>query len=342
MRTGPQRPVRTFRIFGGGVAALALATAVLRCRPPPPSARTVPVAAAAQGISDFYAARSNRPLWFSQPGRQVDAACSKCSAAPNSMDWTRTVTASMRFGSAPSGAAQSGNRKAVRRADTMLSQAFVDYVRDLRRPATPASSTSIRELKPTPPSASRNPRTRRERAVAGALRRRDALDESDLRPAPQGACNAGATVAASSATWCAINLERVRELPAGDGPLHRRQRGGAAPLHVREWRGRGFHARGGRQARLSDADDERLRPLRGAQSLLVRPARPRRRADRAQRRQAGRELSRPARLSGRVATSSTIPKIIDPATIDWQAVADGRQQGPDPPAARARTIRWAG
>ena len=129
MRTGPQRPVRTFRIFGGGVAALALATAV----PIAPAAaqNAVPVAAAA-GISDFYAARSNRPLWFSQSGRQVDLFLQILGSAElDGLDPGRYRVDALERAV---GAAQSGNRKAVRRADRMLSQALIDYVRDLRRP----------------------------------------------------------------------------------------------------------------------------------------------------------------------------------------------------------------
>src|ERR1043165_8328184 len=70
MRTGPQRPVRIFSSLGGFAAAIALAAASLAL-PAPAQAQTTIVAAGAQGISDFYAARQGRPLWFSQDGRQV-------------------------------------------------------------------------------------------------------------------------------------------------------------------------------------------------------------------------------------------------------------------------------
>ena len=184
VRTGPQRPVRTFRIFGGGVAAFALATAV----PIAPAAaqNSVPVAAAA-GISDFYTARSNRPLWFSQSGRQVDLLLQMLGSAElDGLDPGRYRIEALESAVR---AAQSGNRKAVRRADRMLSQAFIDYVRDLRRPGNAGVIYVDPELEATATVGLGHPRKRRKRAVAGALRRRDALDASDLRPAPQRACN---------------------------------------------------------------------------------------------------------------------------------------------------------
>ena len=67
-----------------------------------------------------------------------------------------------------------------------------------------------------------------------------------------------------------LNLERARALAGGQRPLRHRQSARRAALHVREWAGGGFDARRRRPARpdRADADDERLHPLRRAQSLL--------------------------------------------------------------------------
>ena len=84
--------------------------------------------------------------------------------------------------------------------------------------------------------------------------------------------------------------------------------------------------RGGRQARLSDADDDRLYALRQPQPLLVRAARPRGGAD------------RPQHPSSAACATSTIlairccptrdenAQIIDPKTIDWKAVTAGKAE----------------
>ena len=130
VRTGPQRPVRIFSI-GGGLAAIALATASVAL-PSPAIAQTAIVAAGAQGISDFYAARQGRPLWFSQDGRQVDALLEILNSAE--IDGLRPQKYRVDRLTRAVWSAQSGKAKAVRRADMMLSQALVDYVRDLRQP----------------------------------------------------------------------------------------------------------------------------------------------------------------------------------------------------------------
>ena len=67
-----------------------------------------------------------------------------------------------------------------------------------------------------------------------------------------------------------LNLERARALPVRQRPLRDRQPARGAALHVRERAGGGFDAGRRRPPRphRADADDERLHPLRRAQSLL--------------------------------------------------------------------------
>ena len=47
-------------------------------------------------------------------------------------------------------------------------------------------------------------------------------------------------------------------------------------------------------------------------------------------------------LRGAVRLGRTNPKIIDPKTIDWKAVADGKIEVLHPAECPARTIRWGG
>ena len=53
---------------------------------------------------------------------------------------------------------------------------------------------------------------------------------------------------------------------------------------------------------------------------------------------AGRQLSHRARVSGAVATMATTPSAIDPNTVDWQAVVDGRQDVRLAPPAQPRQL----
>jgi L,D-transpeptidase YcbB len=209
MRTGPQRPVRIFSIFGGGAAAVALVTASF-VLPSPASAHAAVTAVGAQGLSDFYAARPGRPLWFSQDGRQVDALLEILNSSE--IDGLRPERYRIDLITRAVWSAQSGKAKAVRRADMMLSQALVDYVRDLRQPGDTGVIYVDRELKPGPPS----PRAILEAAArAPSLERyvsemrwahpiyaelRQALTRNTMPPDQRGLVR--------------INLERARELPA--------------------------------------------------------------------------------------------------------------------------------
>ena len=209
MRTGPKRPVRIFSIRGG-FAAIALATASV-VLPAPAVAQTPIIAAGKQGISDFYAARHGRPLWFSQAGRQVDDLLEILNSAqiddlqPEKYRTDRLTRAVW--------AAQSGEPKAVRRADMMLSQALVDYVRDLRQPGETGVIYVDPELKPGPPSP---------RAILEAAERAPSLERyvAEMRwthpiyAQLRREMMQGASLSPEQRDLVRINLERARELPA--------------------------------------------------------------------------------------------------------------------------------
>jgi murein L,D-transpeptidase YcbB/YkuD len=212
-RTGRSRPVRI--LYGAGTAAaIALAAAVPVASASAAGAEAYPAARhSGQEVPDFYAARSGQPLWFGQAGRQADLLLEMLASAElDGLDPGRYRLPAL---SKAVRSAQSGNRRAVRRADVMLSQAFVDYVRDLRRPSNSGTLYVDAELKPRAPS----PRAILEAAagapsleryvssmgwmhpIYGQLRR--ALGSGNFSPAQRDLIR--------------VNLERARELPAGRG-----------------------------------------------------------------------------------------------------------------------------
>ena len=209
MRTGPQRPVRIFSIFGAAAAISLAAGPVVFSSPA--AAQTAIIAAGAQGISDFYAARNGQPLWFSQDGRQVDALLEILNSAD--IDGLHPGRYRLDLLTRAVWAAQSGRAKAVRRADMMLSQALVDYVRDLRQPGNTGVIYVDPQLKPGPPSP---------RAILEAAARAPSLERyvAEMRWAHpiygqlRNELMHGSNLSPEQRDLVRINLERAKELPA--------------------------------------------------------------------------------------------------------------------------------
>jgi L,D-transpeptidase YcbB len=188
---------------------------VRSCSPvtPASAAATAARPGSGQGIEDFYSAWSGRPLWFSQPGRQVDQLLQILSSARvDGLDPGKyRVEALQRAVQS----AASGSKRATRRADLMLSQALVDYVRDIRRPGDLGIIYVDANLRPGPPSpraildaAARAPSLERYVAEMGWMHPiyghlRHALTSDELTPQQRD--------------LAMLNLERARELPAGNG-----------------------------------------------------------------------------------------------------------------------------
>jgi len=133
-------PVHFYRAMSGAAAGLALVAAPLSAAP----ARAVPAKAAkagralaqqplGQGVEDFYRARGNALLWLSPKAGAAAPMLIETlkSAAVDGLDpapyRTDTLDAALRSVSG------SNDRKALLLADQMLSSAFAQYVRDLRR-----------------------------------------------------------------------------------------------------------------------------------------------------------------------------------------------------------------
>jgi murein L,D-transpeptidase YcbB/YkuD len=207
------RPVHFFQRPGAIAAGILLAALALGSSPlnaaPAPQAKPM----SGNGIGDFYNARNGAPLWFSAAsgnGAQALIELLK-SAKTDGLDPDRYGVNSLE---AVLREANGGNRKAVSRADAMLSQAFAAYVGDLRqspdlgiiyvdpqlRPSTPSGRTILEQAGAAPSLESYIRTMGWMNPVYGQLRqalvdRRFASDhERQLLE---------------------LNLERARALPAG-------------------------------------------------------------------------------------------------------------------------------
>ncbi|MGE5063052.1 MAG: L,D-transpeptidase family protein [Myxococcales bacterium] len=133
-------------------AGLLLAAAPLSLALPAAAAAqtVVPAQAANQSVADFYRGRRDAPLWLSpQAGDAAQQLISLLSSA--SIDGLAPVYYSTELQQALA-KAQGGKRKDVLRADQLLSQAFTAYVRDLRQDPGVGITWVDPSLKPTPPT----------------------------------------------------------------------------------------------------------------------------------------------------------------------------------------------
>jgi murein L,D-transpeptidase YcbB/YkuD len=130
----------------------------------PPAAFAAPAATAAaatsvaaaparpgQGVDDFYRMRKDAPLWLAaQAGDSAERLLALLdTAADDGLDPASYDPAALR---AALDEARSGKRKAVLHADKLLSEAFADYVADLRKDPGAGITYVDAQLRPTPPS----------------------------------------------------------------------------------------------------------------------------------------------------------------------------------------------
>ena len=212
LRAGPS-PARS-RIGTIGIAA-ALALAAVPVPVSAAQAQSAQVRPAGTAITDFYRARAGRPLWLApasgSAAQELIALLSGASA--DGLDPGRYRVAELNRALR---SAWGGDIRAVNRAETLLSQAFVAYVSDLRRAPDIGVKYIDRELVPAPPT----PRAALEAAAAsGSL---EAYVRSvgwmhpiygELRRAVAG----GTFASEQQRRTLALNLERARTLPSGRG-----------------------------------------------------------------------------------------------------------------------------
>jgi murein L,D-transpeptidase YcbB/YkuD len=108
-------------------------------------------ARAGQGVDDFYRMRKDAPLWLAaQAGDSAERLLALLdTAADDGLDPASFDPAALR---AALDEARSGKRKAVLHADKLLSEAFADYVADLRKDPGAGITYVDAQLRPTPPS----------------------------------------------------------------------------------------------------------------------------------------------------------------------------------------------
>jgi murein L,D-transpeptidase YcbB/YkuD len=321
VRTGPKRPVRTFSIFAGA-AAFALAATGVPAPARAASDASAPLAVAgAKSVSDFYKSRDKRPLWLSQQGRQAALLIDMLESAElDGLQPDKYRPDALRGAVS---AAQSGSTKAVRRADMMLSEAFVDYVRDLRQPADVGTIYVDRELRPSAPSPE---------AILQAVAKAPSIEGYVagmrwMNPAYVALRNALSTGEMSEAQrrQVQLNMERARELPAGNGRY----------IVVNSAAQRLFMYEGGQvvdSMRVVVGKPVYPTPMMAA---YVRFANlnpywyvpPDLAAERIAPNVLKQGVSYLDRLGYQVVSDFIDdPEIFDPSLIDWQAVADGRQK----------------
>jgi L,D-transpeptidase YcbB len=149
---------------GGVLAAAAIAAVVGFLAPAPAYAGTAAVAPAAvvpvavraqssvgQSVADFYKARKGAPLWLSPTaGDAAQQLLSLLSTA--TIDGLNPDKYHLSAVEGALEAARNGKRKSVERADEALSEAFVAYVEDLRQDPGVGISYVDPQLKPISPS----------------------------------------------------------------------------------------------------------------------------------------------------------------------------------------------
>ena len=217
--TGPVL-VRINRKLGGVAAAFALAAAPLAFVVPTPAlAKAKPVAAQqaplhrGTSIADFYVSRRDYPLWLAPAagGAAQDLVALLESAKVDGLDPNSYGLDTINRALASAG---KGDRKDILRADRLLSQAFIAYVSDLRRDPGQGVTYVEPQLRPAPPAGrSLLEGVARASSPSAYLKSFAWVNPlyADLRKALAGK----AYDSDAQRALIALNLERARILPAG-------------------------------------------------------------------------------------------------------------------------------
>ena len=205
------RPVHFFHRSRVIAASLLLAAMALGALP----ASAAPAIGTGMSVTDFYSARKGAPLWFSSTSADAPQALVDLlkNAQTDGLDPDRYGTAAL---DKVVGEAASGDRKAIARADVMLSQAFFMYVSDLRHQpdigmiyVDPQLRPGVQLARATLEQAAGAP------SLAAYIRTMGWMNPvyGQLRQALIDHRYAGD----HERELIALNLERARSLPAGKG-----------------------------------------------------------------------------------------------------------------------------
>ena len=197
--------------------ALAIAVSVSPAAPASAAVAQASQHIRGESLENFYTARGGQPLWFGTYGSSR--------AAPHILiDILRGARADdldperyrVRILDRAVRSARSGDPAAVGRADRMLSEAFVAYVRDLRRTPRVEMIWVDTELRPSLQS----PRRLLESAAAAESLESYLTEMRWMNPIYAGLRQAlanGATVNPTEHDLLRLNIERARALPAASG-----------------------------------------------------------------------------------------------------------------------------
>ena len=319
-------PARPFTKFGGAAAALLLAAAPFPLSAAQASAApaTRPAAQPANigdGIEHFYRARAGRPLWLApQAGAAPQLLLALLdSASIDGLDTSRYQVSAIASALAD---ARNGDIRAVNHAEELISKAFVAFARDLRRDPKIGIVYVDRELIPGPQS----PRYLLERAAAAPSLEVYVSNMAWMNPNYSHLRRA--LVSRRHANdfqrrTLALNLERARALPAGD---HRYVIVNAAAQRL-------FMYENGRvvdSMRVVVGKPKHATPMMNAyiRAAALNPywnVPPDLAAERIAPNVVKQGVSYLADNGYQLLSDwSFQPNVIDPPTVDWQAVADGR------------------
>lgn len=192
-------------------AALAVTPAVV---PTVVAARASDPAASGE-IANFYRARGGAPLWFGPNGGTAAPALIQLLATAQA-DRLNPRIYNLKALTRAAADARSGNPAAAQRAELLFSQAFVAYARDLRHDPDVGIVYVDKELKPAPQSAAE---------LLGAAAQSSSLGEYVQQMGWMNPIYAKLRQAIASRVYrnaseyklLQLNLERARALPAGTG-----------------------------------------------------------------------------------------------------------------------------
>ena len=209
------RPAHFFNGATRAALAVTLAVASLSAAPAFAAAPSAPTVASGMGVADFYSARNGAPLWFSPASSDAREALLDLlkSARIDGLDPNRYGVGALESAMAE---AATGKRKTVQRAEAMLSQAFAAYVADLRQQPDLGIIYVDPQLRPAIP----RPRQILEQAAAAPSLENYVRTFGWMNPL-YGQLRAALTdrryANDDERERLEINLERARALPVGKG-----------------------------------------------------------------------------------------------------------------------------
>lgn len=211
-------PVRTFLRLRGMAAAAALCACPLMMLGAAPAQAQAQAGSVRPGgtAAEFYAARAGRPLWLApQSGEAAQQLLQLL--ATSQIDGLNPASYNLKAINKALRSSWGGNPRAVQRAELLLSQAYVAYANDLKRNAPNVGTYYVDpELAARPES----PRKLLEAAAAAPSLQRFVAEMHWMNPIYgqlRTALAAGSYDGDAQRQLLRLNLDRARQLPSDTG-----------------------------------------------------------------------------------------------------------------------------